>query len=150
VFSELARGGYANRALLGAHLETLRSEIALPELESPHFTVFVAADATADAEGFAELLVKLANLGASWITCWGPGADRAPDIVYGEAFPTGWHVTTTWHALDQLDEALETFLWASAPDESTDGECHAGLVLSVGTVLEPEELKRALLAELAA
>jgi hypothetical protein len=130
-------------------LESLRSEFSLPSLESAHFAVLIAADTTTDPGAYAELLVKLARLGASWITCWGPGAERTPDVIYGDAFPREWHVTATWHPSD-LGEAIETFLWASAPDDSTHDECRAGLVLSIGSVLEPEELREAVIAELSA
>jgi hypothetical protein len=130
-------------------VESLRFEIVLPALESSHFSVLLAADATVDPEGFDRLLAGLARLGASWITCCGPGANRAPDVVYGRGFPRQWHVTTTWHSFEALGGAIQSFLWASVPDDSTHDTCQAGLVVSVGSAVDPDELREAVLAELA-
>ena len=145
----IGEGGYFNRALYAAHLESVGTRLAPTPLLGDHFSVLLVADAVVDLDGYGRLLALLGERGASWFACWGPGAARAPEIVYSREFQSSWHITCTWWERD-LSEAIQAFLWSSAPDESTHDECRSGLVLSVGELVEPGELRSLVLEELSA
>jgi hypothetical protein len=101
----------------------------------PHFVVLLAMDATSvDAERVAALAAKLMNQGMVYLCAWGPGCERVHDIVDGvrgrrvetdEAF-----LVTTWHAEEDLDDALWDAVYAVPTDDYID-TCRAVLAIVV-------------------
>jgi hypothetical protein len=111
-------------------LDTLAWPASLT-IPSPRFRLFVAADTTqVTVEGISRFAEIALTRGMVYFCAWGPGCERFHDIVDeilvgDEVF--GKHrftrptpndvVMTTWHANEDLEEALDFFATCAIPSE---------------------------------
>ena len=132
-----------------ADLDSLSPTLAL---SSPHFACLVLIDAQGIEAGlisrFAESLL---SQGAVYVCTWGPDCERVHDIFDEEIigrgpevprFDTG--VMTTWHADEDLDDALWFLLAVSYPDDSFFETCGSALVITVGSSTWAAHVREAL------
>ena len=134
---------------LGLDLETNR-EIYLLSLDSVsdrdwtrcgrgQFVCFCAMDAreVSDTE-IAGLCSHLLQLGCAYFCAWGPDCERVHDLMDQEnisAHPMGDRgvLMTTWHANDDLQDALFFLLNCTDPDENyAPNGCDSALIVAIG------------------
>lgn len=132
----------------------LPSSAALPgvlELPSRHFLCFLAADFTRLSDG---AIIKLANslmaAGASYFVCWGPGCERAHDLIDDLTLlvsPEAQEdsiIMTTWHADESLLDALFFLLCSAWPDRAYEDTSACIVAVSVGGGDVAAEIREAL------
>jgi hypothetical protein len=120
------------------------------ELPTPHFLCLLAADFTVatDAE-ISGLAQSLLALGASYFVCWGPGCERAHDLIDGATLlvdppiPDNSVIMTTWHADESLDEALFFVLCSAWPDPAFENSTGCTLAVSVGNAQVASQIRSA-------
>jgi hypothetical protein len=130
-------------------LDSLPPTIALP---SRHFACLVLLDAQGIEVGsigrFAESLL---SQGAVYVGIWGPDCERVHDIFDEEIVGRGPEVPrfdpgvmTTWHADEDLDDALWFLLEVSYPDDRFFETCGSALVITVGSPMWAAHVREAL------
>jgi hypothetical protein len=108
-------------------------------LPSPHFSVFLALDATEMDDAVVTMIARpLLRAGAVYVCCYGPDCERVHDIIDQEEIlqlgpieqDDGSVIMTTWHAHDTLQDALWFFVFNSWPDNKYFNSCRAGIAIS--------------------
>ena len=120
------------------------------ELDEPgaHFVVFLALDARGvPDEAVARLADALIRQGAAYVCTWGPDCERVHDLfdaAIGKRFPgeEEARVMTTWHADDDLDQALWFALFSACPDDPFVETCGSLLAIVVANDACAEHLRR--------
>ncbi len=126
------RGLYLARLLA---VDEWPEEIGEP---TPHFVVFLAMDARGVPDDeIARLADKLLRQGAAYVCAWGPDCQRVHDLfdaAISELFPLDEDalVMTTWHADEELDQALWFALFSACPDDPFLETCGSLLAIVVG------------------
>jgi hypothetical protein len=131
------------------------SEFRLPadriELPSQHFLCLLAADFTAASDGeLTRLAQGLLDLGASYFVCWGPGCERAHDLIddltllLDPPIPDDSVIMTTSHAFEPLDDALFFLLCCAWPDPAFEDSTGCSLAVSVGDTEIASQIRGAL------
>jgi hypothetical protein len=124
-------------------------EVPLPELLLPskHFTCLLASDFhSLSDEQIIRLAEHLASSGACFFVCWGPGCERAHDLVdevlvSHDNSPTEASVImTTWHS----DEALFFFLAACWPAANYFDSARSAVAVTVGAPAAAQQIRAAL------
>lgn len=119
--------------------DELPAELGLP---SPHFVCLIAWDSTdATVDEVSDLASSLLANGASYVCAWGPGCERVHDIFdevdVERTLEAGSSsddcVMTTWHAKEQLSEALWFFLTCTTPAETYESTTRAALAITIGS-----------------
>ena len=133
-------GDHRDRPLFALELSGFRLPAAPLELPTRHFLCLLAADFSAASDGQISALAKvLLDRGASYFVCWGPGCERAHDLIDDVTLlveppvPDGSVVMTTWHAGEPLGEALFFLLGAAWPDAAYEETTGCALVVSIGS-----------------
>lgn len=114
-------------------------------IPSSRFRLFVAADTTqATADELSQFAEAALAKGTVYFCAWGPGCERFHDIVdkivVDELYeqkrltrPTpNDTVMTTWHADEELEEALDFFAMCAIPTEGYLAGSDYRLVICVG------------------
>ncbi len=106
---------------------------------SPHFGLFIAADASKISNERIRAVAKLLiGRGLAYLCTWGPDCERVHDsfdFADLEFDPQGTRavIMTTWHDDESLSEAIWFFVSAAFPDESYEKTCLEWIVAGVGT-----------------
>jgi len=106
---------------------------------SPHFGLFIAADASKVSDERIRAVAKeLIGRGLACLCTWGPDCERAHDsfdLADLEFDPQGARgvIMTTWHEDEPLSDAIWFFISAAFPDESYEKSCLEWIVAAVGT-----------------
>jgi len=119
----------------------LPSSFALP---SKRFVALLVADTTQnDVPTLSRFGESLLASGCVYFCTWGPGCERAHDIMDECSLDIDPVTMTTWHADESLDEALYFFLRNTWPDEgySEDG---SALAITVGSAEGAAQVERRL------
>ena len=102
---------------------------------SPHFVLFLAADAASISDEAVRRVARLAlDRGMAYLCVWGNDCSRVHDLFDLERDPNepeGKEVTTTWHDGEPLSEALWFFRNNAYPDDDFEANCHDWVALSV-------------------
>ena len=113
-------------------------------LPSRRFVALLVADTTqSDAKtlsGFAESLLAS---GCVYFCAWGPGCERAHDIMDECSLEIDPVIMTTWHDDESLDETLYFFLRNTWPDEGYS-ECDSAVAITVGSAEWAAQVERRL------
>lgn len=102
--------------------------------------LFIATERRPDAGDVSALAEHLIERGLFYVTCWGDGCEFVHDLfdevdldlnppMDGQPYAV---VVSTWHDDDSLQEALQFFWIAAAPDEGKESG-PSFLALSVGS-----------------
>ena len=145
----LGRSTAPDRDLYLAHVNRLSdwpAELAEPK---SHFVVFLAMDAKgAGADEIAGLARKLVAQGMVYLCAWGPDCERVHDIFDEvrdeEESGEDAIVMTTWHADDDLDDALWDSLFNALPVDAFIDSCKAFVAVIVDHAEWADEVAAAL------
>ena len=130
------------------------AEFRLPpdkiELPTPHFLCLLAADFTKATDGeITGIAQGLLDLGASYFVCWGPGCERAHDLIddltllVDPPIPDDSVIMATWHAGEPLDEALLFVLCSAWPDPAFEDSTGCTVGVSVGSAELASQIRSA-------
>ena len=121
------------------------------ELPTPHFLCLLAADFTAASNGeIMGLAQGLLDLGASYFVCWGPGCERAHDLIddvtllLDPPIPDDSVIMTTWHTGEPLEEALFFVLCSAWPHPAFEDSTGCTVAVSVGSTEIAAQIRSAL------
>ena len=115
-----------------------------------HFVVFLAMDARQVPDAaIARLAGALLAQGAAYVCAWGPDCQRVHDLfdaAVGERFPDedAALVMTTWHADDDLDQALWFAMFSACPDDEFIETCGSLVAIVVGNDEWADQVRRRL------
>ena len=115
-----------------------------------HFVAFLAMDARrVPDEQIARLADALLGQGAAYVCAWGPDCQRVHDVfdaAIRERFPGEDEalVMTTWHADDELDQALWFAMFSACPDDPFVETCGSLLAIVVGNDEWADQVRRRL------
>tara|TARA_R110002072_G_scaffold302737_1_gene488160 strand:+ start:88 stop:600 length:513 start_codon:yes stop_codon:yes gene_type:complete len=105
-----------------------------------HFVCLLVWDAaTESVEQISRVAEHLLESGCVYVCAWGTGCERVHDIfdetIVGDGTqesPDAFHVFTSWHDDEPLDDAIWFFLRSAFPDESVRDSCRSSLAILVG------------------
>lgn len=144
-------GESLDRPLFGLSLPAFQLPAGDVELPTPHFLCLLAADFDSASDGeITSLAQGLLELGASYFVCWGPGCERAHDLiddvtlVLEPPVPDDSVIMTTWHADQPLDEALFFLLCAAWPDPAYEDSTGCIVAISVRSAEYHAQIRTAL------
>jgi hypothetical protein len=144
-------GDHLDRPLFALALAGFGLPAAPLELPTRHFLCLLAADFSAASDGQISALAKeLLDRGASYFVCWGPGCERAHDLIDDVTLlveppvPGDSVIMTTWHAGQPLGEALLFLLCAAWPDAAYEETTGCALAVSIGSPAIAAEIREAL------
>lgn len=146
-------GEHLDRTLFVLELPGFESIQPCQKLPSEHFICFLAADFRSASDGdITSLAGLLLEWGASYFVCWGPGCERAHDLVDDVTLlvqsPTGDDsvIMSTWHADETLPEALFFLLTSATPDSAYQDSSNSIVVVSVGDARVDRQIRDALVS----
>jgi hypothetical protein len=88
-------------------------------LSVPHFVAFLAADFTSvESAAIVDLGARLVRHGCVYFCIWGPGCERAHDLIDESCTTIEPVIMTTWHSDESLEQALWFFAFNAYPDEA--------------------------------
>ncbi len=144
-------GENIDKPLFALALADFRLPAEAVELPTPHFLCLLAADFTTASDGeIAGLAQSLLDLGASYFVCWGPGCERAHDLIddvtllLDPPIPDDSVIMTTWHTDEALDDALFFVLCSAWPDPAFEDSTGCTVAVSVDSPGIALQIRRAL------
>lgn len=144
------QGDHLDRPLFTLSLADYHYPDAATRLPTPHFLCLLAADFRAASDGEITRLAKgLLDSGASYFVCWGPGCERAHDLIddltllLDPPVPDDSVIMTTWHEDQPLNEALFFVLCSAWPDPAYEPSTGCTLGVSVGSPEFASEIRHA-------
>src|SRR6266545_3152384 len=102
---------------------------------TPHFVVLAMDARAVESDRIASFANRLIAQGMVYLCAWGPACERVHDIFdevdiergsTGDAF-----LMTTWHEVEELDDALWFALFATNPGEDYIDTCRAVLAVVI-------------------
>ena len=147
---ELRRVGtgiHDQRAWYVADATDLRAAVAFTS-PSPHFVLLLAADTrAATGPDLVDVASTFVRLGASYVCCWGPGAERlescfdeAGFLLDPEPSDSGDVLMTTSHENESLEEAAWFAAWSTYPTARYLDSTKALLAVAIGRTDWSEQL----------
>ena len=113
-------------------------------LSSKRFVALLVADTTqTDVETLSRFAESLLASGCVYFCAWGPGCERAHDIMDECSLEIDPVIMTTWHDDESLDETLYFFLRNTWPDEGYS-ECGGAIAITVGNADWAAQVERRL------
>ncbi len=135
-------GQHEHFALYSLALPSFDAELelgALQETNDDYFLCLLAGDfSQASAGQIVRLAQGLVEAGACYFVCWGPGCERAHDLIDDVTLmvtppePDHSIIPSTWHADELLTEALFFLLRMAWPDPAYQASCNSILAISIG------------------
>lgn len=150
MIERIGSDGTQERALYLARLGDVGEWPADLAEPGAHFVVFLAMDARPVREAaILRLAGALLEQGAAYVCTWGPDCERVHDlfdVAVGERFPDedAALVMTTWHADDDLDQALWFAMFSACPDDEFIETCGSLVAIVVGNDEWAEHVRRRL------
>lgn len=140
---QLLGADHSDRRLYALELERMTDWPEQLDLQSPHFALFLACDASRlDAETISVFAETTMDQGLAYLCAWGPDCERVHDI-FDEChvmrtldLPKVQHegtLVTTWHDAEMLEDALEFFYRCTIPGKDFAPVCKAWLAASIGS-----------------
>lgn len=91
---------------------------------SKHFVLLIAADFdNVPSEEITKIAKQLIDKGLAYICAWGPSCEKAHDafdlanVLWEEETGKEFHVMSTWHSKEPIEEALWFALYSAFVDE---------------------------------
>lgn len=132
-------GEYSDRSLFALNIPWFEPFNPEDHLPTQHFLCLLAADFNSASDGeILALANSLLEYGASYFVCWGPGCERAHDLIddltllVEPPVPDDSIILSTWHANDTLAEALFFLLCSAWPDPAYEDTSGCVVAVSVG------------------
>jgi len=150
-FERVSYDDVSERALFSMGLDSFDDPFPTMELPTKYFVCLLAADfSNVSVTRISDVALTLVSVGCCYFLCWGPGCERAHDIIDETLAAANLDVIddsvimTTWHDDETLDEALFFLLTCAMPDDKYFEMTGASVAVSVGNEKVLAQIRTAL------